>query len=208
MKNRIIISIIAIVIILTSLTSCADKEMMNRAKEAATGTETVEQEKNTSHESSTELDTTEPSTEAMTETEVTSDEVSEPLTPLEAAIKTVTDEVESKEWVDIEVFEGEVDPVEHWGGPVVEPHVIEEGSVVYTVIGKSENQLYNNPFHVVVIIVFNEESNEWRKEEIYYICKGRRMWSTYIRDYFPTEYETKEIVSADNKVLFDYMYGY
>ena len=127
---------------------------------------------------------------------------------LESAIQTVIDKAQSKDWKEIEVIEGEPDARRRWG-IVLEPCALQDGETVYTVIGRSDNVLSQNPFYVVVKIAYHYGSKEWRIAEMSYMSlSGRPLADADVKNQFPSEYEAGEIVSANHPALFDYMYGY
>ncbi|MCI8590519.1 MAG: hypothetical protein HFE77_07420 [Clostridiales bacterium] len=129
---------------------------------------------------------------------------------LESAMKTVIDDMLNKGWQQIEVIESEPDTIRRWGGIVLDPCVLQDGEVLYTVIGRSENVLCRyDGVYAVVKIAYHYGSEAWRRAETYYISSsGRQLPEADFESQFSSAYQVGKVVFANHPVLFDYMYGY
>ncbi|MCI8332604.1 MAG: hypothetical protein HFE78_07245 [Clostridiales bacterium] len=128
---------------------------------------------------------------------------------LESALKTVVNDMQNKDWQQIEIIENEPDTIRRWGCIVLEPCDLQDGETLYTVIGRSENVLFQNPFYAVVKIAYHYGSQTWRIAEMYYISySGRLLPEAYFESQFSSAYKIGEVVPANHPVLFDYMYSY
>ena len=115
-------------------------------------------------------------------------------------IEELEKELAAKGWDSLEIVEGEADSISRWGGLLIQPAQIESNSILYTIIGQTEG-MWDNHISVVVRVVLNQETNVWKRQEVFYVSMGGRELNQ-------DELASDEILPADDPGLWSYMYSY
>ena len=176
----------------------------------------------TTTESDTNLETTptkstsEEPNETMETTANLSTESPEPPVssdPLETAIKKVSDELASKGWDNIEKFEGEppYSGTDLWGRLIVTPYSLDEGLILYSVVGHYSTVVGGKPdcnVSAVVRIVWNPKTSEERQVEHFYIGgDGIELKGVYLQSFLTTESKPDEILAAYDEAMLNYIWN-
>lgn len=111
-------------------------------------------------------------------------------------ISEVKAEMADKGWGNVAAVEGELDSSQ-WGELILKPTEEEKNMFLYSVSGQIDG-MNNNPITVVVKIIFGSEAPEGKRGTTFYVSASGRYMSSVSYD----------ILLADDKELWDYMYSY
>ncbi len=129
----------------------------------------------------------------------------ESLTKMALEVKA---DMEEKGWKDVDYKEGLIyDSFRE--SVVIEPSEEEKGLLIYSVWGHTDG-MYDNPITAVVEIALNGERQEGEIYKIFYVSKAGRdsFVSAYDEKQSYSYFDEDEVVFADDKDLWDYMYSY
>lgn len=125
--------------------------------------------------------------------------------PLQIEINAARDELINKGWTngDVEIIEGEPDR-NRWI-IIPNPYNLKPGEMLYTVIGHSPHEgIYT--ISACIRIVYNRETNQANRAEVFYITMARELQGIHLENNFPEEAKTKEIIPANDELLYRYLW--
>ncbi len=125
--------------------------------------------------------------------------------PLQIEINAARDELINKGWTngDVEIIEGEPDR-NRWN-IIPNPYNLKPGEILYTVIGHSPHEgIYT--ISACIRIVYNRENNQANRAEVFYITMARELQGIHLENNFPEEAKTKEIIPANDELLYRYLW--